>query len=105
VARDCAQPLALDGATVTVPTTGRYELWIGGSVRGELTALVDGRVAGRLRHQLNHTGEYTSLGEVELTAGTHTVGSRQRLSRWRPGEGDEAWANGPLVVTPADRCV
>jgi hypothetical protein len=48
--------------------------------------------------------QYTSLGEVELTAGPHTLTSSHRLSRLRPGEGGEAWSTGPIVVTPADRC-
>jgi hypothetical protein len=73
-------------------------------VRGELTALVDGRPVGQIRHQLNHAGHHTSLGQVELAAGAHTLESRHRLSRLRPGEGGEAWATGPLVITPADRC-
>jgi hypothetical protein len=102
--RPCAKPLAVAGSTLSVPKNGRYELWVGGSVRGELIALVDGRRVGQVRHQLNHAGQYTSLGQVELTAGSHTLESRHRLSRFRPGEGGEAWATGPLLVTPADRC-
>jgi hypothetical protein len=102
--RRCAGPLALSGTSLIVPRSGRYELWVPGSVRGELTALVDGRRVGRVRHQLNHAGMYTSLGQVELPAGTHTLESRHRLSRFRPGEGGEAWSVGPLVVTPTDRC-
>jgi hypothetical protein len=102
--RPCAKALAVFGNTLSVPKGGRYELWVGGSVRGELSALVDDRRVGQVRHQLNHEGQYTSLGHVELGAGNHTLQSRHRLSRFRPGEGGEAWATGPLVVTPADRC-
>jgi hypothetical protein len=102
--RPCAPPLTVSGTTVSVPKTGRYELWIGGSVRGELTALVDGGPAGHVRHQLNNAEQYTSLGPVRLTAGTHSLTSRHRLSRFRPGEGGDAWRNGPLLVTAAERC-
>ena len=80
----CAGALRLAGASVSVPRTGRYELWAAGSIRGELTAFVDDRPAGRIRHQVNHGPAYTSLGQVELTAGVHTVSSRHRLSRLRP---------------------
>jgi hypothetical protein len=70
-----------------------------------LTAFVDGRAAGRLRHQLNNAGQFNPLARVELAAGTHTVTTRERLSRWRPGEGGDAWKTGPLLVTPANRCL
>jgi hypothetical protein len=102
--RSCAQPLPVSGPTLSVPKSGRYEVWVSGSVRGELTALVDGRTVGRTRHQLNHAGQYTSLGQIDLATGSHTLESRHELSRLRPGEGGEAWATGPLVVTPANRC-
>jgi hypothetical protein len=100
----CAGPLPVAGTTLSIPRTGRYELWVHGSVRGELTALVDGRRVGSIRHQVNHGLQYTSLGEVELTAGAHALTSSHRLSRLRPGEGGEPWSTGPIVVTAAGRC-
>jgi hypothetical protein len=103
-AKPCAKPLPIAGTTVSVPRAGRYELWVGGSVRGGLAAHVDGRTVGRVRHQLNHQGQYTPLAEVTLTAGPHAVSLRQERSRLRPGEHGEPWSYGPLLVTPAERC-
>ncbi|MGH3080535.1 MAG: hypothetical protein ACRDNH_05295 [Gaiellaceae bacterium] len=100
----CAPPFTVTGTTFSAPRAGRYELWVSGSIRGELTAFVDGRPAGHIRHQVNNDGQYTSLGQIELAAGSHSVATRHRLSRLRPGEGGEAWQTGPLLVTPADRC-
>jgi len=100
----CAGTLPLAGASLSVPRTGRYELWASGSIRGELTAFVDGRPVGRIRHQVNHGPQYTSLGQVELGGGFHTVSSRHRRSRLRPGEAGDPWGTGPLVITPANRC-
>jgi hypothetical protein len=100
----CSKPLPIAGTTVSIPKAGRYELWVGGSIRGELRGLVDGQPIGRVRHQLNHEGQYTSIGQVELSAGTHALATRHDLSRAKPGEGGESWAFGPLLVTPADRC-
>jgi hypothetical protein len=100
----CAQPLELTAGTFSAPANGRYEVWVGGSVRGRLTAFVDGRRVGEVRHQLNHTGQFTSVGTVELAAGTHALEHKDHRSRFRPGEGGRAWAAGPLVVTPANRC-
>jgi Ca2+/Na+ antiporter len=103
--RACAKPLAMGGSSVTVPHAGRYELWVGGSVRGELTALVDGRPVGRVQHILNHRGHYTSVARLELSAGRHSIATEYRRSRRRPGQSGEEWVYGPLLVTPADRCV
>ena len=100
----CAKPLPIAGTAVSIPGAGRYELWVGGSIRGELIGLVDGRPVGRVRHQLNHEGQYTSIGQVELGAGRRVLATRHDLSRIKPGEGGEPWAFGPLLVTPAKRC-
>lgn len=102
--RSCAQPLSVTAGTVSVPAAGRYELWVGGSVRGQLTAFVDGRRAGRVRHQLNNQGQYTSLGQIDLGAGSHAVTTRHGLSRFRPGEGGETWQTGALLLAPVHRC-
>ncbi len=102
--RRCVHPLAFNGSTVSVPSSGEYEIWLGGSVRGELTVLVDGMAVSSVRHQLNNAGQFTSLGRVAFSAGPHTLEVRHTLSRLRPGEGGEGWTNGPLMVTAADRC-
>lgn len=100
----CAQPLPMADSVVAVPSTGTYDLWASGSVRGELAAIVDGREAGSIRHQLNYTGQYSPLGRIDLTAGRHTIEGRQTLSRLRPGEDGAPWSVGLVLVTPAARC-
>lgn len=75
-----------------------------GSVRRELTAFVDGRPVGRVRHQLNHEGHFTPIAQLTLDTGPHTVSTRYRQSRARPGESGPAWRYGPLVVAPVPRC-
>jgi hypothetical protein len=89
---------------VLVPTLGKYELWVGGSARGQVTGLVDGRVIGRIRHQLNYAGQFSPVGEVELAPGTHSVEVRQKLSRLHPGEGGPAWSLGDVLLAPLARC-
>jgi hypothetical protein len=103
--RACSPPLPVVGGSVLVSSLGRYELWVAGSVRGELTGLVDGRRIGRTRHELNHAGQFVSLGEAELAPGRHAVELRQTLSRRRPGEGGEAWALGDVLLAPVARCI
>jgi hypothetical protein len=89
---------------VRISRPGSYELWVGGSVRGELAGEVDGRLVGKVRHQLNPAGQFTPVGVVELAAGPHSVRAIQRLSRLRPGEGGTAWTTGDVYLAPADRC-
>jgi hypothetical protein len=100
----CEASLPARNGTVTVPRAGRYELWVGGSVRGELIGRVDGRIVGRIRHQLNPAGQFTPVGSLELSSGTHTVEIRQHLSRLRPGESGSVWATGDVYVAPTNRC-
>ncbi len=92
-------PLAL-----RVVRPGRYEIWVGGSFRGKLSALVDGREIGSARHQLSSEGQYVSLGEVTLEPGAHAVELRQSSSWLDPGSGGPAWSIGPLIVSPLKRC-
>ena len=97
-------PVRRGPVDVVVARPGRYELWVGGSFRGRLATLVDGREIGSARHQLSSDGQYVPLGEVTLEPGAHTVELRQTSSWLDPGSGGPAWPIGPLVLSPADRC-
>ena len=72
-------------AKVRVPHAGRYEVWLGGSVRPEVDLTVDGRPVGQVRHQLNNEGEYVLLGRARLGVGTPRAGDP--LSWRRPPSG------------------
>ena len=99
------QPVPAAGAMrAVVPRTGRYDLWVGGSFRGELVSLVDGRRVGSARHQLSYQGQYVPLGQVTLTAGAHAVELRRRTPALQPGAGGGEWPIGPLALSPAGRC-
>jgi hypothetical protein len=89
---------------VRVARAGRYEIWVGGSFRGRLATLVDGRRIGSARHQLSSEGQYVPLGEVTLKPGAHTVELRQTSSWLDPGSGGPKWPIGPLVLSPRERC-
>jgi hypothetical protein len=92
--------------TFTVAHTGSYEVSIGGSFVDPLVLRVDGREVSATQPQLNWPDEQTTLGRVELTAGTHTLELDLQRSWWRPGEaGPAPSALGPVVVgeaTPAN---
>jgi hypothetical protein len=97
-------PVRRGPVDVVVARPGRYEIWVGGSFRGRLSTLVDGRTIGSAQHQLSSEGQYVSLGEVTLHPGAHTVELRQTSSWLDPGSGGPAWPIGPLVLSAADRC-
>ncbi len=97
-------PVRRGPIAVSVGRPGRYELWVGGSFRGRLSTLVDGRKVGSARHQLSTEGQYVSLGEVTLEGGAHTVEIEQTSSWLRPGSGGPARPIGPLVLSPVERC-
>ncbi len=91
--------LGTDRVTVTVPAAGRYGVWVGGSIRGKLQLVVDGTRLPAVRHHLDHPGQYTELGEVDLAAGTHVVTLRYSRGGLRPGTGGPEFPIGPLVLS------
>ena len=87
--------LALD---VDVPQPGRYEIWLGGSVRPSATLSIDGEEVSTLRQQLSPPGNYLDFGVVPLQKGTHrfviTIGGPDL----HPGSADSDGPLGPLVI-------
>jgi hypothetical protein len=98
-------PLALpppgEAASLDVARRGTYSIWLGGSTRVHAEALVDGRRAGGLRHQLNTAGQYSLLATVALAEGRHEVEVRFARDVLRPGSGGPPAAAGPIVIAPA----
>jgi len=84
---------------ISVPSSGRYAFWLGGSFRRTLTLVVDGRKVGSVRHQLNNAGQWTPLGQAAIGRGSHTAELRYGGSRLAPGSGGFAFAMGPLVAS------
>jgi hypothetical protein len=69
-------PLIVNGNTLSVPMSGRYELWVGGSVRGELTAFVQLACAGGARRQEPHARESSAPGAIPSWRGRRGVTDR-----------------------------
>jgi hypothetical protein len=87
-------------AQLTVPQPGEYTLWLGGSVRGLLSATVDGIRIGSIRHQLNNYGQYLELGDAHLGPGVHRVELDYHGPDRHPGSGGRSFPLGPLVASP-----
>jgi hypothetical protein len=84
---------------LTVPASGSYELWMGGSFRRRLTVTVDGRAVGSVTDQLNNTGQWTPLGLARLSAGRHELVLNYGGSALAPGSGGFPFTMGPLELS------
>jgi len=89
-------------ATVGVPSAGRYEVWLGGSVRPQVDLVIDGRKVGQVRHELNNEGEYVLLGAAGLSRGHHTLEIRFHGADLHPGSGGRPSPVGPLQLASND---
>jgi hypothetical protein len=84
-----------------VPSSGRYQLWLGGSFRRTVTVYVDGTETGSATYHLNDAGQWTPLGSIKLAPGRHTVTLRYDGSKLLPGSGGFPFTMGPLVLNRA----
>jgi hypothetical protein len=89
-------------AEVQVPRSGDYEVWLGGSVRPNVTTTVDGRQIGQVRGQLNNAGQYVFLGSLPLGPGRHRIEIHFGGSDLHPGSGGGGLPIGPLVLSRSD---
>jgi hypothetical protein len=90
--------------SVAVARDGTYTLWLGGSFRRTVTAVVDGHDVGSTTDQLNNAGQWTALVTAHLARGSHRIVIDYGGSRIAPGAGGDPFAMGPLILatTTAD---
>lgn len=89
-------------AQVQIPQSGNYSIYLGGSVRPEVDLSVDGKEVNSTRQFLNNFGEYVPFGDVQLTAGAHTISLTFHGSDLHPGSGGPVDPIGPLALTDQD---
>lgn len=82
----------------TVPRSGGYALWLGGSFRGRLRLYVDGSLVADARDRLRPNG-YEPFRATTLGAGSHRFVLRYGGSDLDPGSGGYQFGLGPLVLT------
>jgi hypothetical protein len=83
----------------TVPNSGRYALWIGGSFRDSLRVYVDGRLVADARDRLTEGPGYQPLGSAELSAGVHRLVLRYGGPGLLPGSGGSQFGLGPFILS------
>jgi hypothetical protein len=82
----------------SVPSSGNYDVWVGGSFRSRLKVFVDGSQVGSDRDQLNWPLNFTDLGQARLSAGNHVLTVRYTGPDLLPGSaGDSVSSTGKLA--------
>lgn len=87
-------------AAVTVPTTGRYVVWLEASIGRNTEVLVDGRRVGAARNRLSGRRTAERFGVVDLAAGAHTVTVKRASPGLAPGGGGLFRPIGPVYLVP-----
>jgi hypothetical protein len=86
-----------------VPSSGRYEIWLGGSLRPAATLSVDGQPVSTIRQQLNTPGNYLDFGALPLRRGRHSFAVAIGGPDLHPGSAGSDGPLGPLVISRAAR--
>jgi hypothetical protein len=89
--------------SVTLPSTGTYDISMVGSVGRKLTLDVDGRRVGSLEDEWRYPSQYLRFALTSLTGGRHAVRITRPNGNLLPGSGDGPDGNsgviGPLTFT------
>ena len=85
-------------AEVPVGRSGRYSLWVGGSIYERATTEVDGERIGTESGLINNPGQYVELGRTSLDRGRHEVRVSFSGSELAPGADLGPFGIGPVVV-------
>jgi hypothetical protein len=89
-------------AEVTLPSTGQWQVWLGGSARGEVSVTVNGVEAGSLRGRLNNNSQFFELDQLPLEGGVQRIEvAYSQGGLPRPGTGAYPFGLGPVVLSQA----
>jgi hypothetical protein len=90
----------------SLPTTGRYDLWIAGSIGRPIKFVLDGRSVGTVAYEERYPGQFMQIGSRELGAGPHTLTLVRGGGSLHPGSGDDVDPDtrelGPIVLIPSE---
>lgn len=87
-------------AEMSLPSSGRWQVWIGGSARGEVSLTVNGIEAGSARSRLNNNAQFIELDQLDLQAGVLQIEVTYEQGGFpRPGTGAYPFGLGPVVLS------
>ncbi|MBK8294348.1 MAG: hypothetical protein IPK93_06105 [Solirubrobacterales bacterium] len=88
-------------ATIDVPSSGEYDVFVGGSARGKVTLGIGGIPMGSIRNRLNNNAQYIEFGKFDLGTGPQeAVLKYEQGGALRPATGGYPFGLGPVVVSP-----
>jgi hypothetical protein len=81
-----------------LPRDGRWQVWVGGAVLGQLSLRIDDDTVATIRHRVNRPSEYEPVARVTLASGRHLLAFdyRERLL----GGMNDRFPMGPVALTP-----
>jgi hypothetical protein len=85
-----------------LPSSGRQEVWLGGSLRPTATLFVDGRKLSSIRQQRNTPGSYLDFGSLALRRGMHVFSLKVGGPDLNPGSAGSYGPLGPLAIAKPD---
>jgi hypothetical protein len=85
---------------VTVPSSGRYQVWIQGSFGERVTVSIGGRKVGSVSYEIGPPGQFIEIGNSQLAAGKPQVVITWPGSGTDPGAESIDHALGPLMLVP-----
>jgi hypothetical protein len=87
-----------------VPTAGRYQLSLLGSIGRKVTVSVDGRRIAALRWRESYPGQFMPLAAIRLSQGSHRLAIERGGGSLLPGTGNDPQGTtrtiGPLLLDP-----
>ena len=94
--------LAMNGSgtariPVSVPSTGRYGLWLARTIQNPTSLSVDGHTLATVSDEAEESGQFVSFGDATLSAGRHVVTLHHSSNLLAPGSGQTDLV-GPLVL-------
>jgi hypothetical protein len=100
--RPAATVIEVGQPTFDLAEPGTYGVWLGGSSRGNVEIVVDGKTVAAGGPEIDHAEQYRQLGSVELAAGRHKIAlTYEDASPLGPGTGGEEFTIGPIVLATA----
>jgi hypothetical protein len=88
--------------SLSVPSSGMYQLWLGGTFTRAVDVSVDGRPVGTLKNDIKYSGLAQSVGDVRLSAGPHQLTIARGGGSLAPGNG-AGGGIGPAALTAGTR--
>ena len=92
---------------VKVPSAGRYEVWLRGSIGRQVRVSVDGRPTATLRLDESYPYQYIPAGTATVRAGTHDIELLRAGGSLLPSTANDTAPDGattrlgPVVLVPA----